>query len=308
MVLIYSKDIDDFVNQVADCLDGEFVRFSESDKITIEEMDFSNEGNSYIIKTGYVQNINMEDIKSIWFNGGGIYSNGSKYEDACYEILNDAYLLQKTTYKLGKRIADFETNRLDIMLEAKKQGLKIPHTLITGNKAKLQNFFKLYDIKNGIVSKRILDDYFYEDEKYSYDFNLTFSITPEILTEVPEEFAISLFQERIIADFEVRIIYIEGTFYSACVYNFNDIIDYRTNLREMKNLRIVPFKLPNEIENKIDRVFKKFSLNYGSADLMYSNGDYYFLEINPTGQISFINNSCNFYIENFLAAKIKDEK
>ncbi|WP_339834966.1 hypothetical protein [uncultured Flavobacterium sp.] len=76
----------------------------------------------------------------------------------------------------------------------------------------------------------------------------------------------------------------------------------------MENLRIIPFKLPNEIESKIDSVFKKFNMNYGSADLMYSNNNYYFLEINPTGQISFINRACNFYIETQLAAKIKNGK
>ena len=306
MILIYSKDVDDFVNQVIDCLDEDFIRFSESDKINIEEMDFSNLDNSYIIKSNYLDFINLECVRSIWFNGGGISSEGSEYESKCYEVLNDAYLLQKATYKLGKRIADFEFNRLDVMLEAKSQGLKIPHTLITGSKAKLKDFIELNE--NGVVSKRILDSYYYEDDIYSYNFNLTFSISPEILEEVPDEFAISFFQERIIADFEIRVIYIDGTIYSTCIYNFDDIIDYRTKLWNMENLRIVPFKLPIEIESKIDEIFKKFNMNYGSADLMYKNNEYYFLEINPTGQISFINNACNFYIENVLANKIINEK
>ena len=51
MVLIYSKDIDDFVNDVINCLDEDFVRFSESDKININEMEFSNNGSSYLIRT-----------------------------------------------------------------------------------------------------------------------------------------------------------------------------------------------------------------------------------------------------------------
>lgn len=308
MILIYSKDVDDFVNQVIDCLDDEFVRFSESDKIEINEMEFSNENNSYIIKNNYLENINLENVKSIWFNGGGISSHGDEYEDKCYEVLNDAYLLQKTTYKLGKRIADFQFNRLDVMLEAKKQGFKIPHTLITGNKTKLKKFINLKDNKNGIVSKRILDSYFYEDDKYSYNFNLTFSITPEILAEVPDEFAISFFQERIIADFEIRVIYIDGNIFPACIYNFDDNVDYRSKLLTMNNLRIVPYKLPVKIENKIYKIFENFNMNYGSVDLMYSNEEYYFLEINPTGQISFINRACNFNIENVLASKIKNEK
>ena len=304
MVLIYSKDVDDFVNDVIDCLDNDFVRISESDLISIKEMEFSNENNTYIIKSDYLESTNLENIKSIWFNGGVINSHGDTYENKCYEVLNDAYLLQKPIYKIGKRIADFETNRLDIMLEAKNQGLKTPHTLITGSKTKLKSFFDLYKSKNGIISKRILDSYYYEDEQYSYNFNLTFSITPEIIKEVPNEFAISIFQERIIADFEIRAIYIDGNVFSACVYNFDNNVDYRTKLWNMNDIRITPFNLPYDIENKIIKVFKKFDMNFGSADLMYSNGEYYFLEINPTGQISFINNACNYYIENVMAEKL----
>lgn len=304
MILFYSKDVDDFVNQVIDCIDDEFIRFSEFDRIEISKMEFCNEKSSYLVNNEYIKDINLEKFKSIWFNGGVVNSFGDKYEDKCYEILNDAYLLQKSTYKLGTRIADFEFNRLDVMLEAKNQKLKIPHTLITSDKIQLQNFYDKHSNKNGIVSKRILDSYYYEDDKYIYNFNLTFSITSEIMNEVPNEFAVSIFQERIIADFEIRVIYIDGIINAACIYNFDNSIDYRTKLWDMKDIRIVPYKLPNEIEDKISKVFKKFKINFGSADLMYSNGEYYFLEINPSGQISFINNTCNFYIENVMAEKL----
>ncbi|NHN24614.1 hypothetical protein FIA58_002900 [Flavobacterium jejuense] len=309
MVLIYSKDVDDFVNQVIDCLEVDFIRINEKEVTSIEEMDFSNDSNSYLVKNSYLSNINLENITSAWFNGGCILSDGGDYENKCYEILNDTFFLQKTIKKIGKRKVDIEFNRLDVMLEAKQQGFKIPHTLITGNKTKLKDFFDLYESKNGIIAKRILDSYLYEDDEYLYNFNLTFPITPTVLNEVPNEFAISLFQERIIADFEIRVIYVDGVFYSACIYNFdNTVIDYRTKLRNKENLRIIPFQLPAEIENKLDKIFKRFNMNYGSADLMYSKEDYYFLEINPTGQISFINNACNFYIENLLATKIKNEQ
>ncbi|WP_264537362.1 hypothetical protein [Flavobacterium sp. N1736] len=301
MILIYSKDVDDFVNNVIDCLDVDFVRIGESDKVTIVEMNFSNENSSYTINTDYLENIELEKIQSVWFNGGCINSTGSSYEDKCYEVLNDAFILQKSIKKIGKRITDFETNRLDIMLEAKKQGLKIPHTLITGSKEKLKTFYDIFNSKNGIIAKRILDTLYYQDDDFHYNFNLTFQITDEILDKTSNEFAISFFQERIIADFEIRVIYIDGYFYSSAIHNFVNTVDIRTKYIEMNDLRIVPFKLPFVIEEKLEKVFKKFNLNYGSADLMYCNDDYYFLEINPTGQVSFINNACNYDLENKLA-------
>lgn len=81
MILIYSKDVDDFVNDVIDCLDDDFVRIGESEKATIQTMDFSNEKSSYTIKTDYLENIELEKIKSVWFNGGCINSTGSNYEN-----------------------------------------------------------------------------------------------------------------------------------------------------------------------------------------------------------------------------------
>lgn len=301
MILIYSKDVDDFVNNVIDYFDEDFIRIGESDKVTIQSMDFSNEKSSYVLKTDYLSDIELEKIQSIWFNGGGINSAGGDYEDKCYEVLNDAYLQQKSIKKIGRRIADFETNRLDMMLEAKKNGLKIPHTLITGSKEKLKEFYKIHENTNGIISKRILESLYYQDNEFLYNFNLTFQITSEILEQTPDEFAVSFFQERITADFEIRVIYLDGTFYAVAVHSFDDTIDYRTKLIGMDNLRMVPFKLPLTIEEKLEKVFQKFNLNYGSADLMFSNDDYFFLEINPVGQVSFANNACNYYIEKKLA-------
>jgi hypothetical protein len=301
MILIYSKDVDDFVNNVIDYLDKDFVRIGESDKVRIQSMDFSNEKSSYILKTDYLSDIELEKIQSIWFNGGGISSEGGDYEDKCYEVLNDAYLQQKSIKKIGRRIADFEANRLDMMLEAKRNGLKIPHTLITGNKEKLKEFYGIYENTNGIISKRILESLYYQDNKFLYNFNLTFQITSEIIEQTPDEFAISFFQERITADFEIRVIYLEGNFYAVAVHSFDNTIDYRTKLIGMDDLRMVPFKLPREIELKLEKVFEKFHLNYGSADLMFKDNDYFFLEINPVGQVSFANNACNYYIEKKLA-------
>ena len=308
MILIYSKDVDDFVNNVIDCLDVDFVRIGESDKVTIEAMHFSDRISSYILKTNFLKNIELEKIQSVWFNGGCINSGIDDYENKCYEVLNDAFILQKSIKKIGKRIADFETNRLDVMLEAKKQGLKIPQTLVTGSKKILKNFYDTFENKNGIISKRILDSYYYEDSEFLYNFNLTFQITSEILIETPLEFTISFFQERIIADFEIRVVYINGHFYSTAIHNFDDDIDIRNKFIKMDNLRLIPFKLPIEIEGKLENVFKKFNLNYGSADFIYFNNNYYFLEINPAGQVSFVNNACNYYIENKLAKILKNGK
>lgn len=297
MILIYSKDVDDFVNDVIDWLKVDFIRIGESNKVDIQSMIFSNIESTYSLKNEFTEFVDLDKVQIIWFNGGCINSGSDDYENKCYEILNDSFLLQKRIKKIGKRYTAIEINRLDVMLEAKINGLRIPHTLITGSKSYLKKFFDLHKSKNGIISKRILDSYFYEDDDYLYNFNLTFEISQQIYEKIPDEFSISFFQERIIADFEIRVIFIDGLFYATSIHTFDNKIDYRTKLIEMNNIRMVPFQLPLKIQRKLKNIFRKFNMNYGSADLMYSNGEYIFLEINPTGQISFINNSCNYYIE-----------
>lgn len=305
MILIYSKDVDDFINDVIDFLNSQFVRINESNTVQVDEISFSNESGTFKVKTDYRNGINFEEVKAIWFNGGGINSVGDLYEKKCLETVFDAYLLQKSVFKLGKRYADFEINRFDVMLEAKRQGVNIPNTIIVDSKLKLLEFYNLYKDVNGIICKRILDEYYYDDECFDYNFNLTFEINEDILNQIPENFALSLFQERIKSEFEIRVINIDGKLYSGSIHDFNNYLDCRSSFKEMENVRIVPFKLPKSINDKLLNVFNFFNLNYGSIDLLYSDKEFYFLELNPTGQVSFINNKCNYYLEKVIAEKLE---
>lgn len=306
MILIYSKDVDDFVNLVIDCLDEDFIRIGNRDIIDIEEVSINGDI-TFKVSNDFFDFINFQQIKTIWFNGGGVSGN-THYESQCYQTLVDSFLTNLSANKVGRLLNEFETNKLHASLEAQKQGFKIPVTLITGSKQKLKAFYYKYKTRNGIICKRIIDDYYYRNEDYVYNFISTFLIDFKVLNKIPNKFAISLFQERILAEFEIRVIYIKGCFYSMSVHVFGKGVDYRKELNSSKNIRTIPFKLPENIKIKLDRVFKNLNLNYGSADLMYCDGEFYFLEINPAGQISFVNEACNFYIEEELSKLLKNEK
>jgi len=76
-------DVDDFVNQLIDCLDTDFVRICESDKMEMLAMDFSSRKNSYRIKSDFIGDTDFEKIKSVWINGGCISASGDEYEKKC---------------------------------------------------------------------------------------------------------------------------------------------------------------------------------------------------------------------------------
>ncbi|PKV48684.1 RimK-like ATP-grasp domain-containing protein [Aquimarina sp. MAR_2010_214] len=308
MILIYSKDIDDFVNQVIDCLDEDFIRIADQDKICIDEVNITNEENTFYIHSPYFEEFDIDALTSIWFNGGSAKTYGNDYENSCYSLLINSFLNHKQTNKIGRLISNFELNKFDVLKEAQVQGFKVPDTLFTGSKKKLNTFYKKYSGQNGIVCKRMTDQYFYDSGEYIFDFSLTFSINSNILTDIPEHFAISLFQEKIVADYEIRVIFIKDTFYAMSIHAFDNEIDYRSKLMSLNNIRTIPYNLPSNTKKKLEKMLKRFDLNFASIDLMFSNNEYYFLEINPVGQISFVNNTCNFYIENQLSEILKNEK
>lgn len=307
MILIYSKDVDDFVNEVIDYLNEDYSRIGTYDSMTIEEIGLNNLAKDFKIKTKYENIVNLDEIKSIWFNGGYARTNGSEYENECYEVLINSYLSQKQVYKIGRLRSNFEINKLDVAIEAKKHGFELPDTLLTSDKNQLIAFYDKHLTSNGIICKRITDRYIYQEGDTFYNFNLTFLIDSNILNSIPEKFALSLFQERIIPDFEIRVVFVNGEFYSMAIFTFDNDIDYRTKDMSGKNIRTVPYKLPLIIQEKLKGIFDSLDLNYGSVDLMYSNDTFYFLEINPTGQVSFLNNACNYYIEKKISELLKNE-
>ncbi len=64
-----------------------------------------------------------------------------------------------------------------------------------------------------------------------------------------------------------------------------DILDYQT------------FVLPIDISRKIITIMKKLQLQFGGVDLIYCNKEYYFIEVNPTGEWGWLKFSTDTNLE-----------
>lgn len=306
MILIYSRDTDSFVNDVVDYLEKDsFVRVGDREKVQINKININKA--EFIISNTFDKEINLFDISSIWFNGGVPQVEGNIYEKDLYKCLFESFLDKKDCFKLGKTYLGFEFNKFDSVLIAKKCGLKVPDTIITNNRLEVKNFFKRHN-KKGVICKRITDKIFYEGKNFISNIGNTFLVDNEFIKKIPANFAISLFQERIIPDFEIRIFYFLDEFYSMAIFNDDEnIIDIRTSFLDI-NTRMVPFELPKTVKLKIKKILKIYKTNYCSIDMICHKNTYYFLEINPIGQVQFLNRSCNYYLEKKLSKILKNEK
>ncbi|WP_142687545.1 grasp-with-spasm system ATP-grasp peptide maturase [Chitinophaga polysaccharea] len=196
-----------------------------------------------------------------------------------------------------------------ILKIANELGLNVPATLITNNIKELKGFLKLH---SRIVTKCITDGIFLTVNGIDYGMytkEITWLEIGELKTEY---FYPSLFQELLDKMYELRIFYLNGKVYSMAIFSQNDpqtAIDFRKyNLRNPN--RYVPYKLPEEIEQKLRLLMKKLDLKCGSIDIVRKkDGAYYFLEVNPLGQFGMVSGPCNYYLEKEVAKYlIKNDK
>ena len=185
---------------------------------------------------------------------------------------------------------------------AQEVGLKTPDTIITNSKKNLKEFASRYD---QIICKNIGDI----SSIYYYRLFMTYTsvIDNELIEQLPDQFFLSLFQEAIDKEFEIRVFYLDGQLFSMAIFSGNDPqtkIDFRMYNAEKPN-RTVPLKLPNDLEDKIVAFMKRVNLSTGSLDLIYSRtGDYYFLEVNPVGQFCMVSFPCNYNLEKLVASHL----
>ena len=65
---------------------------------------------------------------------------------------------------------------------------------------------------------------------------------------------------------------------------------------------MISYKLPGELEAKLDSLMKNLNLNSGSIDIIKTVKDeYIFLEVNPVGQFVGYGVPTNYYLEKKVA-------
>lgn len=307
MILIFSKSNDEFTNDVISYLpEASFFRIGTNLGLFIDEFELTNEKLEFSISNKY-QSVDSNSIESIWFNGLDLGNElDLKSSKELYFLLKDYKeevfkgFFYETKFKTIGNVSNNKLNKLKVLKLAKEVGLNIPKTILTEKKACLIKFIQENELDQ-VITKRFCGEGLFREENILYDISKTSLINDDSLTHMPDNFGISLFQENIKKEFEIRTIFFNESIYSAAI--FDQDIDYRIKLKRPDKPRIVPYTLPREIENKITALMSCLDMNSGSIDMILDkDSEFIFLEVNPIGQISFINNSCNYYLEEIFAS------
>src|SRR5205823_1525863 len=143
-------------------------------------------------------------------------------------------------------------NKLLVLCTAKEIGFSIPNYYITNHKEGIKRIFRQ---SPEFITKSISDGlYLFENTENNRGyFTYTEKLNKEITDHLPEQISPSFVQEKIDKKFELRIFFLEGKCYSMAILSQSDEqtkIDFR-KYNEKKPNRNVPFKLPDEIDQKI---------------------------------------------------------
>lgn len=307
MILLYTKERDEFVDRVIDWLPRtDLIRICKFNDFTFRP-PLKNQAH-LAISNKFVGIKRIRNISSVWFHGGDVYvgnlqqsSELNTYLSASTKIIFESYLKRSNLLSIGSLLNNEVNKKIENLYNAQFVLLKTPATIFTNRKSELMLFFKKFK-QTGVICKNFMEGNIFIEGDFVYDTSKTFEITSKLIEEIPKNFGISLFQEKIDKKFEIRIVFFDGVFYSAALIDTKKHVDIRIALNSSEKPRMVPYKLPEPIKVKLKKLMHKSNYSYCSIDLIYThNGEYIFLEINPCGQISFINEACNFYMEKDFA-------
>ncbi|MEX0597916.1 MAG: grasp-with-spasm system ATP-grasp peptide maturase [Candidatus Paceibacterota bacterium] len=192
----------------------------------------------------------------------------------------------------------YNLNKLEVLKEARELGLRIPDTYISEQ-------IKKTHIKENLITKNIQDVLILTDEFSNIHYGQSTKKVEE--NAVRPSFFLSLFQREIKKKVELRIFFLDEMFFASAIFSQSKKstkVDFRNNEINKPN-RVVPYSLPYEIKLKLKKLCKRLNIRSGSIDIIVSPGcEYYFLEINPVGQLDWVNKLCNFYIEKEISKTI----
>lgn len=316
MILIITDSRDISTYQVCDWLiylKKEFIIFNENSVCKVLKYILTPVDEYFLLEIdGEI--LNTSKISTVWFRRGGLrltynsLNNLNIFPELKKEIENyvidEAQVISKalTDYLLNLNYIGnpMILNKLIVLSNAVKIGLDIPATSVLSNKL---DFDLIRKNSKEVISKGLQENFSFANESVRVHHSNQLW-REEDIKSLPRTYQNTLFQEYIEKEFEIRVFFLCNICYSMAIFsqdNAKTSVDFRNYDKDQPN-RIVPIKLPEEIETKINLLMNTLGLNSGSLDFIYSkNKKYVFLEVNPQGQFGWLSYNCNYNIERKIA-------
>lgn len=304
MILILSKEIDQSTDEVISWLlsqGKDVLRMNNEDDLSKLDV-YLGQDLSRVLVNGF----DISSFDAVWVRKGQLPSFPilDSIQQSEFSILKEYVLsfVESQNCTVGSILGELGHNKvLDLHL-ARSIGLMIPETYVTTSKRELVS---ILNAKKRIIIKPLKDCYRIEGDENVLSLDI-FVLEKEMLDSIEDVFFPTLIQEYLLSKFEVRVFAFKDRIFSTAIFvdsGRRTSVSGKVVDRSKLN-RMVSIKLPVQVLDKIRKMLNLKGLSSASVDLIYSQGHYFFLEINPVGQFDWISKSCNFYIEKYISENL----
>ena len=249
--------------------------------------------------------INSKEIKAVWHRKAwGITVPEELDEDYTKIFMKEYASLRYNLFTLLEDVPwinplqnenKIDGNKLHQLKLAKKNNLTIPKTIFSNDSEKITNFFhescngKMVAKLHGVISKSMGGE----------NFLSTNIIDENSLQNIADiEYCPMIFQPYIEKEYELRIVYLDGEFFTGKINN-SENADWRI---AQGNYFWSAYDLPENIKANITSMMKEMGLYIGAIDMIKGkDGNYYFLEVNPQGEWGMLQKELHFPIAERIA-------
>lgn len=260
---------------------------------------------SFILKDESGNQVNSKDIKAVWHrktwnisvpadldeNYKAIFIN--EYESLSFNLYTTLEHLPWINPLQAER--KIESNKMLQLKLAKNNGLKIPETLFSNDEEAVIEFFhqfchgKAIAKLHGTISKSM----------DGHEMISTVLFTEDNLEQLSDiAFCPMIFQPYIEKEYELRIVYLNGEFFTGKINN-SAHADWRIS---RSDFFWEEYKIPQNIKENLNSMMTEMGLIFGAIDMIKStDGNYYFLEVNPQGEWGMLQKELNFPIAQRIA-------
>ncbi|MBN9662266.1 MAG: hypothetical protein J0H49_28975 [Acidobacteria bacterium] len=178
-------------------------------------------------------------------------------------------------------------------------GLRIPQTVVTNDPIAVRSAFDMFGdliikpVRSGHVVKEGAEHAIY-----------TSRLLAEHLDELENaRWSPSIYQAHIPKKYDIRVTIVGARCFAAAIDSPSDpaaLIDWRQT--ENPALPHYPIKLPDALEATLRQLIDELRLTFGAIDLIETpEGEYVFLEVNPSGQWLWLDDTLQLGISDAVA-------
>lgn len=268
----------------------------------------SNSGLSYRLEYGE-QSISTEQVQAVWMRRIWQPYLGKdldpQFQAACAQESSAALYgfldnLQEARWLDDLQRIEQAENKLRQLKIARKVGLRIPRTLVTNNPQEVREFFQAVE---GKMIAKLLTPLSTSMEGSSF-FLYTSVVKAEDLLEAEAlRYSPMIFQEQIPKLRELRVVFVEGNLFVGVL----DASRYSATTMDWRRATLVasPWEseeLPDQVARGLNTLMAKLGLGFGAIDLIETpDGEYVFLEVNPTGEWGMLERDLHYSISGAIA-------